>query len=403
MSSTTDNDNAVDSKKNGNDSAPNYIGFAKDFGKSLLHITKIIALGSIGLYICKVAQANLLPDNLEQIPFGPNSRNINPIPIAMNVIKEYPFHGLKVWADEFDVKVTSQKAIFNGNEFLDTYKQGFVSSLNKKATVGHSNITLYYSKVFNDCVAWNNWLINYIFIFFNAYLPEWTIITLIGYFFLIVFIPALTVANFGISILAHVMNLPQMFRRKTDETSGLISWFVGHKSGSKSKWQPEGNIDYFSLNMTSHWIFFFIWSYPVSMIATIVMPIAMTFYTLLSPLFATYILKNEPPRKDPYGFLAFVKSVFTGHKVLIKILVTLALIDAMIKNFQGKYYMPALAATIVGVLFSALKLNFYQSQIDPNIATQTTGETSYRQAKISSATPETPATPATPVTGGRKR
>jgi hypothetical protein len=102
MSSETDNNNnAIDSKKNANNSStpssgPNYRGFATTFGKSLLTILKIIALGSIGLYICKVAQSSLLPDNLEQTPFGPNIRMPQHIPINMNIMQEYPFHGLKL-------------------------------------------------------------------------------------------------------------------------------------------------------------------------------------------------------------------------------------------------------------------------------------------------------------------
>lgn len=382
--STTEEPSAVDSKKeesnsttSSSKSSANYIGFFTSLGKSLLNITKIVALGAVGLYICKISQANLLPDNLEQKPFGPDSRIPEAIKISMNVVKEYPFHGLKFWSDIDSDKITSQKAIFNSKEFLNSYNDGLFGSLKKKAS--SSNIMLYYSSVFNDCISWNNWLINYLFIFMNTYLPEWTIITLLGYFFFVAFLPILMLLNYFVSILTHVMNLNQMFRTKGSQFSGLLSWFIG-KTNSQANWQPEDDIKYFGFGTFSKWFFFFLWAYPIFLIATIVMPIVVTFYTIFSPLFATYKLEGDN-KSEPNTFLDFLKSVFMSHKVLIKIFVTVAIVAAIGTNLQS-IYAPALGATIVGILFSALALNFYQSPIDTTDKTQTPGVESYKQAPI---------------------
>jgi len=379
--SSTEEPNAVDSKKevkssSSSISGSNYKGFITTMGKSLFNIAKIITLGAVGLYICKVTQANLLPDNLDQMPFGSESRIPKVIQVNMNVIKEYPFHGLKFWAD--DVPTTSQKAIFNNKELIKSYNDGIVGALKKRA--GSSNIMLYYSKVFNNCAAWNNWLINNCFLFLNSYLPEWTIITLLGYLLLTVIMPALLMVNYFLSVISHIINLPQMFRRKGGTLSGLLAIFIGKNISSKSDWQSEEDISYFGLGSISNWFFFGLWVYPMFMICTIVMPILMTAYAVITPLFATYRLSGEK-KDEPNSFMEFVKGVFVGHKVLIKILVTFAIFASITQNLQS-IYPAAFAATIIGVLFSALVLNFYQSPIDESDKTQTNGEASYKQAII---------------------
>ena len=296
----------------------------------------------------------------------------------MNVMQEYPFHGLKFWATPEGI--TSQKSVFNNKAFLGTYTNGLVGSLNKKAS-GHSNIVLYYSQVINDAIVWNNWFVNYVFSFLNTYLPEWTIITVFGYLFLVVLLPGLTVLNFGASIISHVMNLPQMFRRKGGTSSGLVQWFLGIKTTS-TKWQPEEDIEYFGFNTLSHWFWMCLWGYPIFLISTIVMPLVLTFYTIISPLFATYsVVGDDLNKNEPKGFSAFVKSVFSTHKVLIKILVTIALLHALIKNLKSD--MIIIVATIIALIFSALKLNLYQTQID-KIHGQTDGTVSYKQAQVTS-------------------
>ena len=89
--SSTEEPNAVDSKKSETSSSSsisgsNYKGFITTMGKSLLNIAKIITLGAVGLYICKVTQANLLPDSLDQTPFGTESRIPKVIQVNMNVL-----------------------------------------------------------------------------------------------------------------------------------------------------------------------------------------------------------------------------------------------------------------------------------------------------------------------------
>ena len=337
-----------------------------------------MALGSIGLYICKVAQSNILPDNLEQTPFGPHSRIPQHIPININVMEKFPFHGLKFWATPEEI--TSQKAVFNNKDFLATYMNGLVGSLNKKAS-GHSNIVLYYSQVINDCIVWNNWFISYVFNFLNEYLPEWTIITVFGYLLLGVLLPAFMTMNFVISIVAHVMNFPQMFRRKMG-SSGLIPWFLGIKTTNK-KWESEEDIDYFSFNSFPYWFWACLWGYPIFLISTIVMPPVLSIYSILSPLFATYSIVGDNTNKNkPNRFVEFIKSLFSSKTVLLKILITLALFHALFKNLKGE--MIVIGATIIAIIFSAITLNLYQTRIDTTNG-HTNGRVPYTQALLTTS------------------
>ena len=379
MSETTVDDKKDETNSATNsDSPPDYYGFAKTLGGSLLMIAQIITLGSVGLYICKIAQANILPDNLEQQPFSSDLRIPKDIPINMNILKQYPLFGFNILAD--DVPTTSQKATFNNLDMLSNYNKGIIGALRKRAK--GSNIMLYYSTIFNECTSWNNWIINNLFIVLNKTLPEWVIMSLFGKYFIAAFLPFIIVLNHILSIISHVVNLPQMFRRKRGQLSGALALLVGKafSTDSRVEWQSEDDISFFGISSWSNWFFLMLWGYPILLISTIVLPIVLTAYSIISPLFATYKLDGEK-RTEPNTFFEFIKGVFAGHQVFIRFLFTFAVLAAIKPNL-GKIANPAYGATLVGLLISIFMFNFFQSTHDPSNKTQTPGEVSYNQANV---------------------
>ena len=375
---------AIDDKKDESNSTtnssspPDFIGFAKTLGASLLTIAQIVTLGSVGLYICKVAQANLLPDNLSQQPFSSDLRIPKDIPVNMNVLKEYPLFGFNVLSSE--VPISSQKATFNNLDMLSTYNKGLIGALRKRAK--GSNIMLYYSTIFNECTAWNNWIFNNLFLVIHKTLPEWMIMSIFGKFFIAAFLPVIMMLNHVLSIVSHVINLPQMFRRKKGQLSGALALLVGKafSTDSRAEWQSEDEISFFGISSWSNWFFLMLWGYPILLISTIVLPVILTAYSIISPLFATYKLSGEN-KKEPNTFLEYMKGIFTGHQVFLRILFTYAVLAAIKPNL-GNIATPAYTATLIGLLLSIFMLNFFQSTHDPSNSTQTQGEVSYDQANV---------------------
>ena len=127
MSSTEDT-SAIDEKKT-EDSGNNqdFKGFATNYVSSIIVTIGIFIfiVGGLGLYTTKVAQANILPDNIEQAPYTIFDRIVKNIPININVMRP------TFWSENKDT--FSQKVEFNSQEYLDSFSNSFLCSLKKKS------------------------------------------------------------------------------------------------------------------------------------------------------------------------------------------------------------------------------------------------------------------------------
>ena len=149
MSSTEDT-SAIDEKKTDSSATPtqeaDFPGFFSNFITSVIFTIAlgVIVIGSFGLYLAKVAKADILPKDVNFAPFTDKAYTIPDIQIDMNIVKQRTFYGFGVWADP--TSVYSQKATFNGKSFADSFNKSWIPMLNKTAVPGSffSNFYLFY-------------------------------------------------------------------------------------------------------------------------------------------------------------------------------------------------------------------------------------------------------------------
>lgn len=174
--STTDT-SAIDSKKTETEDesgSPNYGGFAVGLLYHAIYIFIVFGvIGSIGLYTSKVAQTNMLPDNMDYAPFGTKSPKMDDGIVNINVIKEYGFFGMG-WLFGETPKVFTTKLKFDQAEILKGYENGFIGMINSLKTDPEkaSFVGLYMRDVLFNMIAMNNLYINKVYGIFGEYLPE---------------------------------------------------------------------------------------------------------------------------------------------------------------------------------------------------------------------------------------
>jgi len=329
MSSTA----PIDEKKNDNVEATpiNIKGFVFNYIYSLIFTISlgIFVLGTTGLYTSKVAQANFLPDNSELAPFTNIDRVVEDIPIDINVMRHY------FWSDPKET--LSQKAIFDNRSFLQSYKNSLVCTLNTRGQPNASmfaNGTLYWSTVYNNMTAYNNWFMNTIF-FYLSYLPE-SIIMIVYSIFAVFLWALLYFFNICLSIIFHITAIPQLVRHAN--------------SRNRNEWQAQADISFFTWKT----LFLFLWLIPI-ILTFMILPIISTFNGIIAPLCATYHYNGSTDKQNIFNFII---DTFVYKKLLFMILATLSLISNGI-NYLGSSSIISIIVAIIILYF----LGFYSNSL----------------------------------------
>lgn len=339
--STTEDKNAIDEKKSqesGTDTtSPDFKGFISNYLSSIIFTIglSIFIIGGFGLYTTKVAQSNILPDNIELAPYTVVDRIVKEIPIDINVMRPSFFSENK--------DTLSQKAIFNSQEYLDSFNKSLLCSFKKSADPNSglfANAPLFFSTVYDNLIAKNFLAINTIF-FYLSYLPESAIMLLYGIFGIFIWV-GLYFFNVCISIFYHIINIPQLFRTVSEQND--------------KKWESMENINF--LRFVKLILFFFIWI-PIGSLSAFFMPIFFTIYGLISPLYATYGLKQSNKK---FNIIDFIKDTFVYKKFFFFILATVSLFSNGIKYLGNS----SIIAILVAVIF-AYFMGLYSNQMpEPN-------------------------------------
>lgn len=298
--STTEDTSAIDEKKTEETGGePDFKAFANNYISSIIFTIGILVfvIGGLGLYTTKVAQANILPDDIELAPYTVFDRVVNDIPIDINVMRP------AFWSE--NKETLSQKIKFNSQEYLDSFNNSILCSIKKNADPNSglfANAPLFLSIVYDNIVAKNFLAINTIF-FYLSYLPESIIMLLYGFFGIFLWI-TLYFFNVCISIFYHFINIPQLFRGVPEDSK---------------EWEAHDNISFFRFGK---WIlFFFLWI-PIGLVSTFIVPIFFTLYGLISPLYASYKVQKT---NKTNGVMDFIKDTFAYKKFFFFILATVSL------------------------------------------------------------------------------
>ena len=320
--STKEDTPAIDEKRReGTGSTPDFKGFVSNYISSIIFTigVSIFIIGGLGLYTTKVAQANILPDDIELAPYTVFDRVVNDIPIDINVMRP------TFWSENKDT--VSQKIKFNSQEYLDSFNNSILCSIKKSADPNSglfANAPLFFSIVYDNIVAKNFLAINTIF-FYLSYFPESIIMLLYGFFGIFLWL-ILYFFNVCISIFYHFINIPQLFREAVNPENTENTWFFGGDSEpSNSKWEETENISF--LRFMKLLLFFFIWI-PIGLLSTFIMPIYFTLYGLISPLYASYKIQKSDKSN---GVINFIKNNFAYKTFFFFILATISLFSNGLK------------------------------------------------------------------------
>ena len=346
--STTEDTSAIDEKKHEETTtsitSADFKNFIINYLLSIIFTIgiTIFVIGTFGLYTTKVAQANILPDNIELAPYTVFDRIVKDEPIDINIMKPSFFSESK--------DTLSQKATFNSQEYLDSFNKSFLCSLKKNANDPKGGLSasasLFFSSVYGNIVAKNFLAINNIF-YYLSYLPESAIMFFYGFFGIFLWI-ALYFFNVCISIFYHIISIPELFRKESSKMPD--SYFIANPD-IPVLWESNEDISFFSVKLL---LFCFIWWW-IGLISIFITPAFFTFYGLISPLFATYKVKSI---NKPMNIGDFIKNTFAYKQFFFIILSTISLFS------NGITYLGS--NSIVGIVLAiafAYFMGFYTNEM----------------------------------------
>lgn len=333
--STTETNTIDEKKQDTTNKSINLKGFFVSYITSVIFTIGVIVfiIGTLGLYTTKVAQANILPDNINFAPFTDTERVVKDIPIDINIIHK------SLFSDE----AYSQKAFFNSREYLNSFKNSLLCTLFKKSSPDSgffANFTLFLSKVLSDIYTLNSSIITKVFGYLS-YLPESVIMILYGFFGLFLWL-SLYFINFCLSIFYHITNIPQLFK----------------KSGDNGEWQADNEV---SFSITKFLLFWFLWL-PIGFVSSLVVPIYTTLVSLLSPLYAKYSLQQNGNYSETKmnSVFDFIISTLYFKKTLFFILSTISLASNANSYLGPGSLIGVLIAIIVGYFMGLYTVPSYE-------------------------------------------
>jgi outer membrane murein-binding lipoprotein Lpp len=380
---------------------PKFGKFFANFAVKTAGTIGFVVLGSIGLYITKVAMAGILPTNYDpsdlnksDMPYGCHPKGSQPKkdinPIEMNIVKEYGMKGLAVLLGYNPINSYCQEATFDQQAFDKSFNNGYIKGLainadstrppsDYKGPPGSwrpSNLAIWVSKVTNSSVSNSFKIIETIYSWFSKW-PEWLVLLLMGSVGLMI-IPILMMCNIFMSVYYHLTCLPGLL------TKGMTTLNTQTREESDpgrpdAFWQSEINGRWYN----NEWLFTtsvddykngipwtasfqsgFLWLIitlaliPYFIIRMLfISPIVTTFYTLIKTIFDTkYKLKkafnfsgNDDDSNNytgSKGFGSFIKDTFVYKRTY---LICLSIINLLIQTstFLGTNYLVGVFVAII--------------------------------------------------------
>jgi hypothetical protein len=364
-------------------------GFTTVFSSSLITgiFFGVVVIGSMGLFLAKVANANILPTDCKMQPFPSDkeketlvqARDVAIDIIYMNPVKILPLYGLKFWENLKSDNFFIQEANFvNGDaelNFMNDFKNSWLCSLKNKAyppkgegeladalkipettePITKANMNkipqnspfwLYEFKTLKLMTSTSFSIINKIFFYMN-YLPEWLTMIVFALFFSVI-IMLIYIANMIYGFWAHFLNFAEMM-----------------KNLYNPKDFNQNNNDYYDEEASKKW--YQKWSTITTPLLTIayfvgalysallISPGLVTFYALFKALGANYIVRKHDNPKDfkdaeKLNVFSFIKSSLYYKKTFLIILVMLNLMG-ITNEYLGTSYLPGVIIAIIILIF----------------------------------------------------
>jgi hypothetical protein len=378
-------ENKTEETENTTDKA-DWKGFSKNLSYGLITgiFIGVIVIGSAGLFLAKVANANILPTECDIEPYplmGTDTVKARIVPmeiIYMNPVKIFSFFGLNFWTEP--TSYYTQEANFVNADaelnFMNNFKNSWLCSLKNKAYpplvaelkkvltsnadapydnesyVNESSVKLdelpqnspfwaYEFETMKKMTANSFSMINSVFFYMN-YLPEWGTMIIFALFFGVI-ITGIFFANWCYGICLHLINFGDLLSNLYNPTrfnKGLTSVTLD------PTWYEKCLIFPF---------FVFLYFIGAMFSAFIIDPTIVTFYAFVKALRANYvvrdnnrnkILKNAPKQ----NLFSFIKSTLYYKKTFLIILVMLNLMGVT-NEYLGTSYLPGVIIAILILIF----------------------------------------------------
>jgi len=329
MSPIEEEDTTIADKQNSPKSTTNQIqDFFKQYWHTMLLIPiSVFTIGTIGLYMTKVANAAILPGS-----------------------SEIPTHVIYANATMVDDKMYGQKMLFNPEKFLSNYlNKGLITKLKETAatTKDTPNVANYFYKVFDSVVKFNSSVINSVFsLLGNA--PDSVVMFIYGlgwYIFVTIFYFVSMVACFVFHI-SHLLDDTLNTDGTTNKSSDIEMTNMANSIDGGGSHRRHGSM---GRKILMYIILIILTFISLSGIG----PIFFMIYTLILPLTAKYKIENKDNRETPEynNLLDFMCSTIIYKKIYFLGLTLFSLIYSLIQVIGWIGVLPG--GCIIAAVFAA--------------------------------------------------
>jgi len=341
---------AIDEKKNKSENAKNaLLDFSLNVFNQLVTLGIIVLLGSLYLYTGKVAQSNILPTCLAFAPYTDVAPHIKEIPVDINVVKT-------------DKGNWSTKLKFPLEENLKTIEKTLGALKDMINGPKTSVFKLYIAKTLQEVISCNFNIINTIYNFINAFVPETLIVILgpfLGFFTYILtgFIDTVYL------IFLWFYNIHLLFSEKT-ETANSTTWKSGDMWGI----------------LTWYWSIFYIFLFIIAFFLVgmgLIIPIASFLVSTFCILFPLFMKSKNAITGKSYGLGETIKNVLKFKMSIIMILMSLNIIISANGKFGGYTAFVFIVACILLYFFTSI----YQPYTPKGVDHSTFGLGDYAQTE----------------------
>ena len=329
----------------------NPMGYATTLFRQLFTFGIMIVIGTTMVYSGKVAQANILPTNINCFPYTNLTPTIEKIDVDINIVK--------VKQDE----VYSTKLQFDQAKNMKIMEEGFLGFLKRMTENKDSgHFYLYICSLIQGVISNNLYMNTVYYNLLNSTCSESVILFLLPYFnifwFMITF-----VINFFYIIYSWFKHLHLFYSKKT-----VVN--------DKTVWQPGDSMWSFSNVFKSLFMFFIAFIVFISFGIGMIIPF-MTFttavYSILMPMFMEANVKDKG---KPYTFSSALLGVFKYKINIIMYIITYYIISNTYSNFGSTATGISFIAFIILLFFTSI----YKSYKPVAKDTATFGWGNYKQA-----------------------
>ena len=332
MSDTTTTDtSAIDEKKAENEGTtnPNWSKFISNLLAIILFIVIYFIFGVYALYICKIAQSNILPIDINCFPFSDVKPTVTPI--QTNIFK----------TDDKSIKLSFPYGENSDFELLKTLRE-------YKNSYDSNNILNYFISIIETLIAFDFKLINTTFNTLNG-VPE-VLVVLFGPFILGVISVILLLCNCFYGLFLWFYNMSWLFKKNTNI-----------ERGKKPVWEDVTFLQPFGYGIS---IFLVI---MLSIILLLFAPFFIGIDNLISSfcLFIIFTYTGTMADKSS-GFITVFKEALKVYKLSLMIILCIFAISSAF-TYLGISGGIMSIITLILIYFGVVKIDTFKPITDTNL------------------------------------